>query len=311
MKEKIDWINKKDLDYIIEKGYTKTYPGLIQALNEARFTMTDLGIKHRDATYWAQQEILPELKGTVKTRRKYTLRQSIWLKLVQQLRALDVSLSKIKIIKTKIFDTEINVAEAIKSPEMRAILEFLAKQDGKLKEHKEQMKDPSFLKKLKNEYVDVFESMILNTIIFKRDTSYIIDSDGNAMPYASEKREHMIKNLNGFDDFIKRPHILLSISQAYSDLIQDWSEKKWFNEISIVSQQEMDILELIRDENTKELRIYKTGNTPERVIQVSEISLDAIQEFANHIVRNGYQKITVSTRQGKPVHFINELSIKL
>ena len=311
MKEKINWIDNKDLDYIIEKGYIKSYPGLIEALSKARFTMTDLGIKHRDATYWAGQGILPELTGTVTTRRKYTLRQAIWLKLVQQLRALDVSLSKIKIIKRRIFDNEINVAEAIESPEMIAILEFLDKKDGKLDEHKELMKDPSFLRQLKNEYLDIFESMILNTIIFRRDTSYIIDSDGNAVPYASEKREHMIKNLDGFDEFIKQPHILLSISKAYSDLIQDWNEKKWFNEVTIVSKEEMQILELLRENRVKELRIFKTADKPDRVIKVTEISPNAIQEFANYISNNGYQKIIVNTRKGKPVCIINETSIKL
>ena len=46
-------------------------------------------------------------------------------------------------------------------------------------------------------------------------------------------------------------------------------------------------------------------------IKVAQESINAVEEFSNHIVRNGYQTITISTRQGKPVHFKNEVSIKL
>ena len=59
------------------------------------------------------------------------------------------------------------------------------------------------------------------------------------------------------------------------------------------------------------MKIMKKGNEVDRVIIVKNKSIDAIEEFANHIVRNGYQTMTISTRQGKPVHFKNEVSVKL
>jgi hypothetical protein len=110
---------------------------------------------------------------------------------------------------------------------------------------------------------------------------------------------------------MKRPHIALSVSQAISQLIQDWMKKEWSDDISIVTNEEKKILELLRDDKTEELQIFKKDNKPERVIQVSKNKTNAIQDFANYIVRNGYQTITVSTRQGKIVNFKNEVSLKL
>ena len=121
----------------------------------------------------------------------------------------------------------------------------------------------------------------------------------------------MKKNIPEFESIMKNPHIVLSISQAYSQLIQDWSEKKWFNEVSIVTKDEKKILALLNDPSTKELKIMKSNNKPDRAILTQDKSINAVEEFSNHIVRNGYQTITISTRQGKPVHFKNEVSIKL
>ena len=182
---------------------------------------------------------------------------------------------------------------------------------GLIKEYKDMIRDPSFLQEMESEQLDVFEIMVLYTIIFRRDVSYIVTVDGYCLPYVFDKHEMIKKNLPEFELLMKSPHIVLSLSQAYSQLIQEWSEKKWFNEVSIVSKDEKKILGLMRDQTTKELKIMKNKDGVERIILVKDNSINAIEEFANHIVRNGYQTITISTRQGKPVYFKNEVSINL
>jgi DNA-binding transcriptional MerR regulator len=311
MSEQINIIDQEELDYLNSSEYKFDYPGLIQAMDVPRFTISDLGVTARDATYWSKKEILPEIKGGNTTRRKYTLKQAIWIKLIQQLRSFDISLNQIKKIKDHLLTSDVNVKELMQTGQVNLILERLAKKDGKLEEYKELMKDPSFLKEMESKQLDVFEIMVLYTIIFRRDVSYIVTVDGYCLPYVFDKHEIMKKNSPEFELLMKSPHIVLSLSQAYSQLIQEWSEKKWFNEVSIVSKDEKKILGLLRDKTTKEIRIMKNKNEVDRVILIKDKSINAIEEFANHIVRNGYQTITISTRQGKPVHFKNEVSIKL
>ncbi len=311
MSEQINILDQEELDYLNSSEYKFDYPGLSEAMDVPRFKISDLGVTARDATYWSKKEILPEIKGGNTTRRKYTLKQALWIKLIQQLRSFDISLSQIKKIKDHLLSSDVNIKELMENEQVNIILEKLVDKDGQLEEYKKLMKDPSFLKELEGQNLDVFEIMVLYTIIFRRDVSYIVTVDGYCLPYVFDKHEMIKKNLPDFELLMKSPHIVLSLSQAYSQLIQEWSEKKWFNEVSIVSKDEKKILGLMRDKTTKELRIMKNNNEVDRVILIKDKSINAIEEFANHIVRNGYQTITISTRQGKPVHFKNEVSIKL
>jgi len=311
MSEKINILDQEELDYISRYGYKFDYPGLIDAMNTPQFTIKDLGVTARDATYWSKKDILPELKGTTTTRRKYTLKQALWIKLIQQLRTFDISLRQIKNIKDHLLSTEFNLKELMQTDPINSIIERIGEQHGKLEEFKKWLKDPAFLKEMEEEQIDMFEIMVLYTILFRRDVSYIVTVTGFCLPYVFDKHDTLTRNNPEFELAMKSPHIVLSLSQAYSQLIQEWSEKKWFNEVSIVSSDERKILGLLRDKTIKELRIMKNNDEVDRVILIKDKSIDSLKEFANHIVRNGYQTFTISTRQGKLVHFKNEVSIKL
>jgi DNA-binding transcriptional MerR regulator len=304
-------LNKDELEYITNSSYIDDYPGLLKAINEPRFTIKELCVAARDATYWDKKGILPELKGTNTTRRKYTLKQAVWIKLIQQLRSFDVSLNQINKIKSDIIKTGPSIRELIQSEDINKVVEVLAQKGGNLEAYKNLIKDPAFLEQMESQHIDMFEVIIIYAIIFRRDISYIVTVDGYCVPYVFDKHEQIKKAYPEFETIMKSPHIVLSISQAYSQLIQEWNEKSWFNEISIVSKDEKKVLKLMREDSTKELRIIKNGSELDRVILVKDKPISGIEEFANHIVRNGYQTITISTRQGKAVHFKNEVSIKL
>ena len=210
MSKKINILDQEELDYLNSSEYKFDYPGLSEAMDVPRFTISDLGVTARDATYWSKKEILPEIRGGNTTRRKYNLKQALWIKFIQQLRSFDISLSQIKKIKDHLLSSDVNIKELIQTEQMNLILAHLAEKDGKLEEYKELMKDPSFLKEMESEQLDVFEIMVLYTIIFRRDVSYIVTVDGYCLPYVFDKHEMMKKNLPEFELLMKSPHILLT-----------------------------------------------------------------------------------------------------
>lgn len=311
MSENINILNEEELNYIMNSNYKVDFPELEKSMKTPRFTINDLAVTARDATYWDKKEILPELDGKQTTRRKYTLKQAIWIKLIQQLRSFDVSLSQIKKIKGNLLQPNVNVLEMIESGGLDAILKSLTERDGQYEEYKALMKDPEFLKEMSNTQLDIFELMIFYVIVFRRDASYLTFADGSCLPYTYEKHNIMRAEIPDFDLLMKTPHITLSISTAYQQLIQDWSEKKWFDQISLVTKDEKKILALIRKNDIKELRIMKNENVIDRVICTKNITTNNLEEFANHLVKNGFQTMTLITRLGKPVHFKNEVSYKL
>ena len=309
--KQINFIDQKELEFLQKIKFNTSYPELEASLKLPRFTITDLGVTHRDATYWDKKNILPIVQSKSNTRRKYTLKQAVWIKLIQQMRSFDISLNQINSIKDSILGQETNVYELMQNPNVLKAVEQIAQQAGHLDQFKELMKTQEFQESLKPESLDMFEIIILYTIVFRRDISYIVISKDECFPYCFDKHKLMVENIPGFDECMKRPHIALSVSQAISQLIQDWMKKEWSDDISIVTNEEKKILALLRDEKTEELQIFKKDNKPERVIQVSKNKSNAIEDYANYIVRNGYQTITVSTRKGKIVNFKNEVSLKL
>lgn len=308
----INWLNQKEINFIEEKGYLKTFPNLEKSLKEPRFTISDLNVNPRDATYWDKKDILPKLKTKSTTRRKYTLKQAIWIKIIQQLREFDISLKKIKEIKECILGKEYNMSEMLKNKEIRATVEELFIKSGKSKEElNDFLNDKEIQKDLENQEIDQFELIILYTIIFRSDISYLVFQDGTCMIYSFDKHKYFVNEIEDFGIVMKQPHVTISISKAYSQLISEWSEKSWFEDISIVTKGEQKIIDLLRDDKTSELKIYKNDKKLDRVIQVNKVNKIAIEDFSNYIVKNGYQTVKLSTRQGKVVSFRNELSIKI
>lgn len=305
-------LTKEEKEYLSSGKFEVDYPNLIKILNEPRFTMKDLGVAPRDATYWSKQEILPKLLDTTTTRRKYTLKQAIWIKLIQQLRSFEVSLNIIKLIKQHLLEGELNYLDLLENEKLIEVLEFIEKKaSGDPEKIREVLNDPETREQLQNENVDMFELMILYTIVFRVDTSFLAFNDGQCLPYMYSKHDLMRSEVPDFDTIFKTPHLLLSISQAYSQLIQDWSEKEWFENVSIVTEDERKVLKLLKEDKTKELKIFKKNGEIDRVIQVSIKDPNPIGQFSSHLVRNGYQTMTISTRNGKLVHFKNEVSMKM
>ena len=310
MKE-INFINKEEMDFIIQSKFISSFPGLNESFHQPRYSINDLDVTHRDATYWDKKDILPTVQSKINTRRRYTLKQAVWIKLIQQLRDFDISLNKIKAIKESILGQEANAFELFQDPNVQKVIEQIAEHSGHLEMYKELLGDVTFQDALKEGSIDIFETMILYTIVFRRDVSYIVDVNNECFPYCLDKHNLFVEEFEGFEEQMRLPHIVLSISNAVSQLIQDWAKKEWSSDASFLTEDEKKIVKLLRDENTEELQIFKKDNKPERVIQVSKNNISAIKDFSNYIVRNGYQKITVSTRQGKIVDFKNEVSLKL
>ena len=111
--------------------------------------------------------------------------------MIQQLRSFDVSLVQIKKIKDHLIKSEVNAREFMETEQMLLILEQIAIDDGKLEQYKQRIKDPAFLKSLEGKQVDIFEIMVLYTIIFRRDVSFFVLVNGYCYPFVYDKHEMM------------------------------------------------------------------------------------------------------------------------
>ena len=278
-----------------------------KTLTAPRCTISDLGISPRDATYWDKQGILPKLIGKG-MRRKYTLPQALWIKLITQLRSLDVSIKLIKKFKDHLLE-ELSGEEFLKNPESRANLQRYLNEQGEninlnqIYESEEYDKHHTF---------NPYEIFVVAVVVLRREMAFFIRDDGEYLPYSPEKHDELGKLMPNFNSVIASPHITVSLSEAYSDLVVQWEPKEFFKDISIMSQQEHKILEAVKLKGVKQVIInYKKNGQLDRLEIKKEKKIDIASRVAENLSKHGYEDLTIKSAEGTILHCEKTIKIKL
>ena len=292
----------EELEILKAQLFESEYPDLVNSLTLPKFTISDMCISPRDATYWDKQGVLPKVKGSG-TRRKYDLTQSVWLKLVQQMRSLGIGLKTIQEMKEHLLEPKLDLSGL--SPEF---LDILLKE---LKKNGINQSGEEYINNLKDEGLSVFQNIILVTIIFRKSFHCLINKDSDFLFYDAFRHYEFLNTQPEFEDFVSKPYFSVSFSEAIKVLCSDWLLIKPLKELTFLSKTESKIIEIIRRKDVNSISIrYKDGE-PDllEVEERNEISME--QRFLDVIAKNGYQKISVSTQNGKIVHFENKIQMKL
>ena len=298
-------LSAEETKYLESKKYQEDYPALNKTLIEPRFLISELGVTARDATYWDKQGILPEMKG-VGARRKYDLVQSVWIKLIQQMRDFGVSISVIKSLKDKLLKLNIPLTEILKNPKGLQVLRKIAKTEGTEKELEAILKSGELAKDLEGEQIDMFSMLVKTVVVFRKSISLIVSVEGDFIPYSLELHSELVKTDPGVNEIFNIPHFNLSISTAYSQLIKDWSAKPFFGNVSMLSIKELEALDAIREEGVKAITIKYSGGELDLMEVVKNEKVDKESRFLDVISKNGFHNITVKSRRGNIVHFENK-----
>lgn len=292
-----------EIDLLTSPEFIEEFPNLINSIQEPRFSINDLNIAPRDATYWDKQGALPKIKG-VGLRRKYDLLQSVWIKLIQQMRSLGISHETIKNLKEKILEPKLNLNQI--DPEIvNKLLNEIQEKYGSI------VTEQELIASFKETLPSAFESAVISTIVFRKSHNCLVNKDGDYLLFSTSDHLTLLENNKDFFDFISKPYFSVSFADAYQSLIKEWSPKSFFTDSSLLSETELEILESIRRNDINSLKIrYKDGE-PDllEIEEQKQISME--QRFLDVIAKNSFQKITVSTRNGKIVNYVNKIQHKL
>lgn len=300
----MDLLSIEEKKYLKSRNYEKDFPQLEETLTEPRFLISELGVSARDATYWDKQGILPETKG-IGARRKYDLVQSIWIKLIQQLRSFGVPISLIKKVKDELLNFNINLTSLFETPKVKEVIQAIIEAggyDGKLEDI---INSGNIKNLLKDESIDLFKTIIKSIVIFRKPISILVLKEGQIIPYAPEQHNYKNEFNETIKEALNKPHISLSITTAYSELVQDWSSKPFFEEISLLSTKEIEIFNAIREPNLKSVKIKYSGGEIDLMEVVKNEKISTDKKFLEVISSNGFHTITVKSRNGNIVHYEN------
>jgi DNA-binding transcriptional MerR regulator len=310
MEEKIFKLSQNEQKYYDENLYNVDFPALEKTLIEPRFTISQLGIKARDATYWDKHGILPKHRGSG-TRRKYDLIQSLWLRLIPQMRSLGIAIENIRQLKESIFDFEISVEDLLKNKDFIKQLQVVNNNRISNEKLNEIVNSKEFKESVENEGFNMFQLCIMYVILFRKRVSLIVNEEGFYIPYSVERHNDLIINNPLYKEVLEAPHFSVSLNTAYSDLIKGWKEETFFEEITILSKQELNILQEIRKPDLKSVTIkYKEGE-PDLLETVKNEKVDLATRFCDIISKNGYHTVTIKSRNGGIVNFENKILKKI
>jgi DNA-binding transcriptional MerR regulator len=295
-------LSAEEIDLLTDTVFSEELPHLVESIEEAKYSINDLKIAPRDATYWDKQEILPKIKGPG-LRRKYTLAQSIWIKLIQQMRSLGISLNTIKELKDNLLEPRLDLDQL--DPQL--LKQILSKLSAKMDSA---MSPEQLLLELKENEPSIFKSVVLATIAYRKSFHCIVNKDGDYLIYELSNHEFLYTK-EQFAEFISKPYFCLSFAEAYRSLINEWSPEPLLSKSSLLTKTELEILEYIRKDDAKSITIRFKDGEPDlvEIVEKSKITLE--HRFFDVIAKNGYQTISVKTQNGIIVDYDNKIMKKL
>lgn len=310
----INWLDNFEKKYFEESKYKDDFKQLDDTLDEPRFVISQLGITARDASYWDKQGILPDLKGKG-ARRRYDLIQSVWIRLIPQMRSLGIGIASIKLLKEEVFNTGTTFYDIIKNKNnvknLMGQFKIIMGDDFDQDKVEKILESENVKNQSKNLNFNMFRYGLMMVILFKKNISLLVTEKGFFTLYSLEHHNELLIKDPNFKQIISSPHFSISLSEAYAGLVKSWKEKPFFEQITIVSDGELKILNALKEPELKSVTIKFKDGELDLIEKVKESDVDLGSRFMDVICKNGYQTVTIKTRAGKIVNYENRILEKI
>ena len=304
------FLDKEELELLNSPFVGELFEGIDKSLSEPLFTISHFDLSARDASYWDEKGILPNHCGTGK-RRKYNLVQGAWIKLIQQLRELGVSTETIKKLKENLLQEQITLNDVLRDPRAREALELHLKNIGQLEAYQEMQKDAELMKDADKPVLSMFALMVKYCVVLRKPLAIMVFPDGTFLMNNLKKLRDLNEKYENVDDILNTPHSVVSISKAYQSLVVGWSDKPFFPELGIITNEEKEILAVLKDPGLKSVEIKTKDGVLDLMAVCREHKISPGAKISEIIVKNGYHHIDIKTRNGKIVSYSNKQMQKL
>jgi DNA-binding transcriptional MerR regulator len=304
---KMDSGVQNELDYVLTHRESLNILKLSEEIKVRRFTIKDVGVAYRSISHWDSQGLLIGEYSEGKWR-KYDLVEFVWLKMIIKLREFNVSIEKIKWIKTNLIQN-VKVSELIGIEEVADAIMKLTSESNR-PELIKLLNDRKFIDHLSTQSLNLFENIILEIITFQNSYSILIGTS-EIIPIKHSALESL-SELKEFNDLLRGSFIAISVSEILRDyMIKDIGIKKK-NKLVLLTEQEEKVLEVLRQEDLKSVTIkYGEDKEIDLLETVKIVKLDKRARLIDFIMTHGYQDITIKTQNGEIVYCENKKKIRV
>lgn len=293
-----------DLEQILEELLRcppEKLAGLFEKITEHKHpgTLLNKFISSRTLNFWAEENKLLD-KWKEKGWRKFSLMELTWLRIIYELRQFGMNFTALQRMKETLLvalpaqDFKKMVKE--NRDKIEAALPHMATaKDKKLVEFLLRM-DEVEMKETQCELLNY----IMGCFLFRTPIYLIVDASGDHM-FLSERYRHITLRGQESLDFVRKPHISISISDIIGEFILEEKIDSGFIE-NMFSPEELKIIDIIREERPESLIVkFDKDNKINLIEVVKSKKADLSLRLSDIILKNGYETITIKTQDGKIV----------
>lgn len=293
-----------------------SYYDLVLNLTEKQYTTKNLNVESRWINYWDSNGLLLSESSDGKWR-KFSYIDYFWMEVLWELRSFGVPAKVIEPIREDMirrvsFQELFGFANKFASSE-----EVSSKLDPKDREEfKRYWDSPEDVPELANESIEFLTMLILSAIIQKSQAGLLIRQNGDSLAYSeimfgSELDYPEFEEIrNIYREFRSHSHLYISFTDIIINSIQNEKINSQSSRLAILTEDEYEVLNLIRKKNLKSLKIrFAKGEI--NLLEATEMQkVEPEARFLDVIMKMGYQNISFVTENGKIVSFENTRKIK-
>lgn len=298
------------MKHIIQKhlgSHTMMNKDLFSEMMAKRFTVKDLteldsNINYRTINYWDEKGYLLSETDTEGWRR-FCFADYVWILLLNELREFDVAVKNIIPSLFIDFGFPYDVFDEMSEAEIAEL---------------RKMDFEKLMKKIDKDYaLETFCRMLVTIISYKTPLTLRFFKDGSSLPIYGNPAYHGIRFKPALDDYnntLSESNFQSSISISIDSLIKDFIDKKGLDniaELKLFSEQEIEILNQLNNNQIKELTIYLEDGNPERIQIVESINNFDVAKRVKESFFSDYQSCKYITTKGQTVTLERTTSKKL
>ncbi|MDI9342432.1 MAG: MerR family transcriptional regulator [Sediminibacterium sp.] len=247
------------LSEVLDTKSLEALTGLMDTISEERFKGKILGISYRLICHWSDMEIIRFSKADEAAKRRYSFVDYVWIKVVEELRAINVSIPVIQNIAKEVY-TPLPTKEIFSLLTNHPTYEALL---AKLKRESDKQDFVDFL--MRKAFLDAdfsgiankfnyLHSMIADIIVSRKPVSIVVFKNGDWMAYAPDKVEaysaeqlYLLENTS---------QIRINLTQiVFRFMVQEYGEV-FINSANLLTEQELRVLEFINTTKFRSVKVF-------------------------------------------------------
>ena len=294
-----DFFNAKGQDEEKNDYFT----ALLDIINEPRFYLKDIGVSGKVMNDWIKYALVDEAKEKG-TWRKYTLKEAIWIKLIEELRFFGIPLKNIKNIKTSFYDfNQELIAESNSYYERNAGKNEIYKSINESnKIVQKALSDEQSGKLL--EYINPFSIIIAYALSGSMNLVFIYSNENEGFFNIGDTplfEEEAAQQKKEFEKIIStQSFVLINIKSLLAKFFNDEKESVDVNYyLGLMNSKEKKLIEQIRSSNYSKITITLQEGVIVLTRAQKKDNDDIIKQLARLMKRGDFVDLEISARDGK------------